>query len=104
MQEKILPPTIATDSTESLPATKASGTGWLARVFSFPAMCMSLLAVVIYNYALGGIVESDIWWHLRDARTLLVNHVFLRSDTYSFTAAGSPWINFEWLSEIPYYF
>ncbi len=24
-------------------------------------------------------------------------------DTYSFTAAGSPWINFEWLSEVPYY-
>jgi len=64
---------------------------------------MSLLVVVIYNYSLEGFAESDIWWHLRDARALLVNHIFLRSDTYSFTAAGSRWINFEWLSEIPYY-
>jgi hypothetical protein len=75
----------------------------MTRVFSFPVMCFSLLAVVIYNYALSGFEESDIWWHLRDARTLIQNHIFLRSDTYSFTAFGSPWINFEWLAEIPYY-
>lgn len=71
--------------------------------FSFPVMCFSLLCVVIYNYSLSGFEESDIWWHLRNARTLIQNDVFLRSDTYSFTALGSSWINFEWLAEIPYY-
>ncbi|MGA2905251.1 MAG: hypothetical protein ABSD98_15590, partial [Candidatus Korobacteraceae bacterium] len=29
---------------------------------------------------------------------------FLRSDLYTFTSAGSPLLNFEWLSELPYYF
>ncbi len=100
----ILPLAIPNPSVERLPAKRAWQSGWIAQVFSFPVMCMSLLVVVIYNYSLEGIAESDIWWHLRDARTLIENHVFLRSDTYSFTAAGSPWINFEWLSEIPYYF
>src|SRR5215475_7347137 len=102
MQEKILP-TTSVDSAESLPAIHTSQTVWIAHVFAFPVMCFSLLAVVIYNYALSGFAESDIWWHLRDARTLLENHVFLRSDTFTFTTAGTPWINFEWLSEMPYY-
>ncbi len=65
---------------------------------------MSLLIAVIFHYSIRGIDEPDIWWHLRNARSLLQDHVFLRSDTYTFTAAGSPWINFEWLSEVPYYF
>ena len=72
-------------------------------LFSFPVMCMSTLIAVIFHYSIRGIDEPDIWWHLRDARSLLHDHIFLRADTYSFTAAGSPWINFEWLSEVPYY-
>jgi hypothetical protein len=64
---------------------------------------MTVLAGVIFAYCPRGIQESDIWWHLRDSMTLLQQHVFLRTDTYSFTAAGSPWINFEWLSEVVYY-
>lgn len=47
--------------------------------------------------------DPDIWWHLRNAQMLLQQHHFPRVDTYSFTVAGHPWINHEWLSEIPYY-
>jgi hypothetical protein len=48
--------------------------------------------------------DPDIWWHMRNAQYLLQHHQFPRFDTYSFTVAGQPWINHEWLSEIPYYF
>jgi len=48
--------------------------------------------------------DPDIWWHMRNAESLLQQHQFPRMDTYSFTVAGHPWINHEWLSEIPYYF
>jgi len=64
---------------------------------------MLLLAAVIFGYSPRGITESDIWWHLLNARNLVQFHSLSRVDTYSFTAAGSPWINFEWLSEIPYF-
>ena len=47
--------------------------------------------------------DPDIWWHMRNAQYLLQNHQFPRTDMYSFTVAGHPWINHEWLSEIPYY-
>jgi hypothetical protein len=47
--------------------------------------------------------DPDIWWHMRNAQYLLQQHHFPRVDMYSFTVAGHPWINHEWLSEIPYY-
>lgn len=66
-------------------------------------MCGVLLSAVILKYSIRGIDEPDIWWHLRNACTLLEQHIFLRTDIYSFTTAGSSWINFEWLSETVYY-
>jgi hypothetical protein len=47
--------------------------------------------------------DPDLWWHLRNAQVLLTSHHFIRQDIYSFTTVGQPWINPEWLAEIPYY-
>ena len=51
----------------------------------------------------GSIADPDIWWHLRNAEYLFQHHQLPRYDLYSFTVAGAPWINHEWLAEIPYY-
>ena len=74
----------------------------LAAVFSFPVMCGFLLIATVYWFAVRAIAEPDIWWHIRNAQYLLQHHAFPRFDTYSLGAAGSPWMDFEWLSEIPY--
>ena len=84
-------------------AASTSWTGLAASVFSFPVMCMFLLAAVIFGFSVRQIAEPDIWWHLRDAAYLFQHHSFPSVDTYSFTAAGSPWMNFEWLSEVPFF-
>jgi len=47
--------------------------------------------------------DPDIWWHLRDAQYLFQQHHFLHEDAFSFTVAGHPWVNTEWLSEVPFY-
>ncbi len=83
--------------------TAASHVRWPAKLFSFPVMCVTLLTAVIFAFSPRGIAESDIWWHLRNAQNLLQLHSFSTVDTYTFSAAGSPWISFEWLSELPYY-
>src|ERR1019366_6785228 len=49
------------------------------------------------------VANADIWWHLRNANNLLQYHSFSRIDTYTFTAAGSPWISYEWLSEVAFF-
>jgi hypothetical protein len=73
------------------------------RVFSFPVMCFSLLTAMLFKFCLDRIADPDIWWHLRNVRFLFQYRSLPRVDMYSFGAAGSPWMNHEWLSEIPYY-
>lgn len=48
--------------------------------------------------------DPDIYWHLRNAWLLLHTGHFIRTDTLTYTVAGKPWLNFEWLAELPYYF
>jgi hypothetical protein len=64
---------------------------------------MFLLAAVIFAFCVKQIAEPDIWWHLRDAAYLFQYHTIPRVDTYSFTAAGLPRLDFEWLSEVPFF-
>ena len=72
-------------------------------IFSFPVVCVFLLSGFIFRFCKLQFAEPDIWWHLRNARYVLQYHSFPRVDTYSFGAAGSPWLAHEWLSEIVYY-
>lgn len=84
-------------------------TNFWPRLFSFPAMLITGLLVSPFfasvNVQQGGPVLSDpdIWWHLRNAQLMLSTHHFIRQDLYSFTTRGQPWIDPEWLAEIPYY-
>jgi hypothetical protein len=77
-----------------------------ARLFSFSAMLVSLLVLLIFFLCVGQPIfaDPDLWWHMRDAAYLITTHSFLHADMYSFTAGGRPWINSEWLSELPFYF
>jgi hypothetical protein len=75
----------------------------IARVFSFPVFLAVALAASVYHFANHGIADPDLWWHLRNAQYLLESHHFIRVDMYSFTVLGQPWMDHEWLGEIPYY-
>jgi hypothetical protein len=66
-------------------------------------MLMMGLTTVLFTMWRGNAGDPDIWWHLRNAEYLFTHHALPRQDSYSFTVAGHPWINHEWLAEIPYY-
>ena len=75
-----------------------------ARLLSFPVVLALLLVFVLFWAGRSqGISDPDIWWHLRNAANLLHTRHFPHSDIWTFTVAGKPWINFEWLSELAYY-
>ncbi len=97
-----MPNSSSSPSETAAAATSPSRAGWAVSVFSRPVMCMFVLAAVIFRYSLAGFAEPDIWWHLRNAAYLFQHHSFPTVDTYSFGAAGSPRLNYEWLSEIPF--
>lgn len=86
---------------------------WLSRAFRtifsrhlFQATMLVLLpAVLAQPLSHGGdfLRDSDLWWHLADARLLFAKLHFLHADPYSFSVAAKPWVNPEWLSEIPFW-
>lgn len=73
-------------------------------VFSFPVLLALTLGASIFVFDSRSISDPDIWWHLRNAEVFVQTHSVVHQDFYSFTAAGSRWINEAWLGELPYYF
>ncbi len=92
---------LATPSDSHAEISNASRPRFAAtRIFSFPVMCMFLLAGAIFAFSVKHIAEPDIWWHLRNGAQLVLHHTFPRVDFYSLGASGSPWLDHEWLSEV----
>ncbi|HEU5350745.1 MAG TPA: hypothetical protein VFU55_04055 [Terracidiphilus sp.] len=80
------------------------------RVFSRHSTSVALLLMLpmllapSMNPALNLMGDPDIWWHLADARYFFTHHHVIFTDPYAFTVVGVRWINWEWLSEVPYWF
>jgi len=75
----------------------------LLSVFPFQVVLATIVIVVVFALARRGMNDPDIWWHMRNAQYLLTQHQLPRFDMFSWTVAGHPWINHEWLSEVPFY-
>src|SRR5882757_958603 len=67
---------------------------------SFPAMLGVFLIGRVFYQARGFVVDPDLWWHVKVGQDLLATHHFPTTDPYSFTAAGQPWIAYEWLGDL----
>src|SRR5262245_42267978 len=73
---------------------------WVA---SFPAMLGMLLVGRTFYEARGFNIDPDMWWHIKVGGDILRTFHWPTVDPYSWTAAGTPWIAYEWLGEIPLY-
>ena len=101
---------------ESLVSDSASATKGSAfrrtfdRIFTRHLMNMAVLVIlpIIFTLSLNSarefLQDPDIWWHLDDARILCTTHHFMHAAPNSFTVVGQPWVNPEWLAELPYWF
>ena len=101
-QRAILQPTVPV-------VPRVSGASWTTRVFSLPAVQGLLLVYLMLFVSASGpavrsLVDPDVGWHLANARSLVNSGHFMRVDSSTFTVAGKPWIDFEWLGELPYFF
>lgn len=101
-------------ATESLDVTPVAADSSLKRVFNrifsrhlmnvALLMTLPVIFTVSLNPGLEVVRDPDIWWHLADARQLTTTHHFIRTEPNSFTVGGQPWVNPEWLSELPFWF
>jgi hypothetical protein len=71
----------------------------LRRVFAFPAVLVTGLAVVTVLTVSNRFNDPDLWWHLRLGQIVATTHAIPTVDLFSFTAAGHPWIPHEWLAQ-----
>jgi hypothetical protein len=61
----------------------------------FPIILICFLCILAVSAA----PDPDMWWHLRTGEFILA-HGIPRSDVFSYTVAGSPWVAHEWLTEV----
>ncbi len=92
-------PEIVTTGDKNLPALRRR----LLAIFPFQVVLAGMVVVVLFALVRQGMNDPDIWWHLRNAQYLFSTHHLPRVDMFSFTVTGTPWLDHEWLSEIPYY-
>jgi hypothetical protein len=78
----------------------AAKVGFLKQIFSFPAMLGGLLVTGVFVARHNFEVDPDLWWHLKVGENILATHRWPTSDPYSFTAAGQPWLAYEWLGDV----
>jgi hypothetical protein len=91
----VIAPEVETDLRQRPPVIRT--------LFGFPVLLAVLFALVVFLAIPKKIADPDIGWHLRNAQVQLQTHAFLHRDLYSFTTAGKPWMDHEWLSEIPFF-
>jgi len=48
-------------------------------------------------------LDTDLWWHLKDGAYIWSHHAIPVVDHFSFTFAGHPWTDHEWLTELLLY-
>lgn len=104
------PATVAAAARQAAPEAASPFQRLLARVFTRHVMNIAILMAlpVIFSISLNplcrALEDPDIWWHLADARQLVTTHHFMQAEPNSFTVGGKPWVNPEWLAELPYWF
>lgn len=61
-------------------------------------MCILAALGGVFYLSCRPLQNWDIWWQMGDARDILANGRVPRTDFYSFTAPGKPWLDKAWLS------
>lgn len=68
------------------------------------ALTMGVLTVAYVLFFFDGwhqlFRDSDTGWHVRTGEAILLNYALPRTDPYSFTREGAPWLDWEWASDV----
>ncbi len=67
---------------------------------SFPAMLGAMLVGLVFYHGRTFPVDPDLWWHIKVGQDIFRTHHLPTSDPYSFTVFGTPWIAWDWLSDV----
>ncbi len=72
----------------------------MKRLFETSRVFAITFSLGLFTMSARGVADPDFWWHLRSGELIVRSHTFLRTDPFSFTRFGHPWVNHEWLSDV----
>jgi len=75
----------------------------LRRIFSFPVMLSSLLAVLAVLTVRSRFDDPDLWWHLKTGEIVWTTHSVPVTDLFSYTTNHQSSVPQEWLSQVAIY-
>jgi hypothetical protein len=79
-----------------------SRAGWLPVRIEHIWIALPVVLVLCFGFLLK-LRLVDFWWHLKIGEIIVSTRTLPRTDLFSFTAAGNPFILQNWLVEIVYY-
>ncbi|MBI1949744.1 MAG: hypothetical protein HYS34_00075 [Acidobacteria bacterium] len=63
-------------------------------------LLLLLMAILAIASSMSPIRNYDYWWHLKTGALIVEKGEVPRADPFSFTAAGVPWVDHEWLFQV----
>jgi hypothetical protein len=98
--EELLPEVGGGNVADARLASGAESWSLLRTVFSFPAMLGTMLAGAAFVMGRAFDINPDFWWHAKTGEMILATRQWPTVDPFSFTAAGRPWLAYEWFGDV----
>jgi hypothetical protein len=70
---------------------------------TFERLVTAVLFLGVFAMAARFPFDTDSWWHLQSGRWIVENQTIPRTDPFSHTRFGQPWIDHGWLAQIGWY-
>jgi hypothetical protein len=74
-----------------------------------PQFRRCLFLIILYSIPawltlrLTGVIDADVWWHLRTGQWIVQHHWVPYKDWFSNSGMGKPWVAYSWLFEVLIY-
>jgi len=69
----------------------------------YSSLFLILCLILSLSVFLAPVSNPDVYWHLSAGRYIVEHQALPSADFLSHTMGGSPWIDFEWLTQLIYY-
>jgi hypothetical protein len=64
---------------------------------------LAVLFLGLFAMAARNVTDPDVWWHLKTGQFIAEHKAVPRTDPFSYTRAGQPWVAHEWLTDLLLY-
>ena len=72
----------------------------MTELFKTRNVFLTILFLGLFAMAARNVTDPDVWWHLRTGEYIAAHKNVPRTDPFSYTRAGQPWVAHEWLTEV----